>query len=82
MVAIWLIREAVSLELVALDRSWLSFARREGWLEMWTLLGRDAMMMTTLMKAQGLAEASVYVRNGVMMCWSCKDLLRKREYCR
>lgn len=30
-----------SLGLVFLDRSWLSFANKHGWLETWTLGGRD-----------------------------------------
>jgi len=43
MVAISWISAFVSRELAELERSWDSFARRQGWFEMWTFAGRDDM---------------------------------------
>lgn len=34
-----------SFALVLPERSWLSLARKHGWLETWTLLGRDMLSL-------------------------------------
>lgn len=38
-------RTLVSLDVVVAERSWESFARRQGWVETWTLEGREAMIV-------------------------------------
>lgn len=38
-------RALVSLDVVVAERSWESFARRQGWVETWTLEGREAMIV-------------------------------------
>lgn len=82
MVAISWTSRFVSAALVEEDRSWLSFAFTHGWVETWTLDGRELAMVDLILQARFRLVAEAFercLRCGI--CMYCQDQEQWKAVC-